>query len=195
MFMNPVIGIIISAVSLLLFYLVLRIIYCFVNKSKLVLKNEIVPCIFALYVGALISILITRNMRMHLIDESGAIYLKIFLGDITARRFNLIPFKTIVEQISYLLHGSVEYSPLTNLAGNLVLFLPMPILIKLSNKKIKGIFVVLITLVVVIMFETMQYITGRVADIDDVIFNMLGALIGLALYCLTAKKFECKLQK
>lgn len=195
MFRNPVIGIIFSALCVMLFYLVLRIIYCLVNKSKLVWKNEIVPCIFALYVGALISILITRNMRMHLIDESGAIYLNVFLGDITARKFNLIPFKTIAEQISYLLNGNVEYSPLTNLVGNLVLFLPMPILIKLCNKKIKGIVVILITFIVVVMFETMQYVTGRVADIDDVIFNMLGALIGLAIYCLMAKKFEYKLQK
>lgn len=195
MFRNPVIGIIFSALCVMLFYLVLRIIYCFVNKSKLLWKKEIVPCIFALYIGALISILITRNMRMHLIDESGAIYLNVFLGDITARKFNLIPFKTIAEQISYLLNGNAEYSPLTNLAGNLVLFLPMPILIKLSNKKIKGIFVILITLIVVVIFETMQYVTGRVADIDDVIFNMLGALIGLAFYCLIAKKFEYRLHK
>lgn len=195
MFRNPVIGIIFSALCVMLFYLVLRIIYCLVNKSKLLWKKEIVPCIFALYIGALISILITRNMRMHLIDESGAIYLNVFLGDITARKFNLIPFKTIAEQISYLLNGNAEYSPLTNLAGNLVLFLPMPILIKLSNKNIKGIFVILITLIVVVIFETMQYVTGRVADIDDVIFNMLGALIGLAFYCLIAKKFEYRLHK
>lgn len=132
---------------------------------------------------------------MRLIDESGSIYLKIFLGDITARRFNLIPFKTIVEQISYLLNGNAEFSPFTNLAGNLVLFLPMPIFIKLSNKKIKGIFVILITFIVVVMFETMQYVTGRVADIDDVILNMFGALIGLAIYYILEKRFKHKLQK
>lgn len=182
MFINPVIGVVFSAILAMLFYIVLRLLYCLSNKIKPNIKKELLPCVFALYIGALISILITRNMRLHLIDESGSLYLNIFLGNTAEQRLNLIPFKTLVEQITNFLNGNTEYSPMLNLAGNLVLFMPMPILIKISNKKIKGIYVLLITLAVVIAFESMQYLTGRVADIDDVIINMFGAIIGLALY-------------
>ena len=38
--------------------------------------------------------------------------------------------------------------------------------------------------------ETVQYFTGRAADIDDVILNMLGAVIALILFDLILRKLK-----
>ena len=40
----------------------------------------------------------------------------------------------------------------------------------------------MITFLCIVFAETVQYFTGRAADIDDVILNMLGAVIALILF-------------
>ena len=72
----------------------------------------------------------------------------------------------------------------TQVIGNLVMLLPLGIYIPLMFPKLSGFFrVFIICLLVSISIELMQLITNvRSTDIDDVILNTSGAIVGYILY-------------
>ena len=72
----------------------------------------------------------------------------------------------------------------TQVLGNLVMLLPLGIYIPLMFPKLSGFFrVFIICLLVSISIELMQLITNvRSTDIDDVILNTSGAIVGYILY-------------
>ncbi|KPU44249.1 VanZ like family protein [Oxobacter pfennigii] len=99
------------------------------------------------------------------------------------RRYNLYPFKTIWNYFV----NSEQYSfhiLFINLAANIVTFIPlgffMPLLFKGFNSTIiMAVFSAIITIVI----ESMQFVFNvGVFDIDDIILNTLGCIIGFALY-------------
>ncbi|WP_349307970.1 MULTISPECIES: VanZ family protein [unclassified Streptomyces] len=70
------------------------------------------------------------------------------------------------------------------IGGNLVLGVPFGILLPMLVPKARGLLrVVLVTALVMLMVETVQgaIVVGRAFDIDDVILNTTGALIGYLL--------------
>ena len=99
------------------------------------------------------------------------------------RRFtNFIPFKTIVEYVQRYIDGYRNLSVL-NLLGNFVLFMPMGALLPCVIRKLDRFWKVTLTVLgMVVMVEIVQGIlrVGSV-DIDDVIFNVVGAMIGYGL--------------
>lgn len=72
----------------------------------------------------------------------------------------------------------------TQVIGNLVMLLPLGIYVPLLFPKLSNFFKVFITcLLVSISIELMQLITSvRSTDIDDVILNTSGAIVGYAVY-------------
>jgi len=72
----------------------------------------------------------------------------------------------------------------TQVIGNLVMLLPLGIYIPLLFPKLTGFFkVFIICLLVSISIELMQLITSvRSTDIDDVILNTSGAIVGYLVY-------------
>jgi len=72
----------------------------------------------------------------------------------------------------------------TQVVGNLVMLLPLGIYIPLLFPKLSGFFrVFIICLLVSISIELMQLITNvRSTDIDDVILNTSGAVVGYIIY-------------
>ena len=99
------------------------------------------------------------------------------------RRFtNFIPFKTIVEYVQRYIDGYRNLSVL-NLLGNFVLFMPMGVLLPCVIRKLDRFWKVNLTVLgMVVMVEIVQGIlrVGSV-DIDDVLFNVVGAMIGYGL--------------
>ena len=99
------------------------------------------------------------------------------------RRFtNFIPFKTIVEYVQRYIDGYRNLSVL-NLLGNFVLFMPMGALLPCVIRKLDRFWKVTLTVLgMVVMVEIVQGIlrVGSV-DIDDVLFNVVGAMIGYGL--------------
>ena len=71
-----------------------------------------------------------------------------------------------------------------NLYGNIVWFVPMGVFIPaLTRKHLGFIRVVLIGALISTSIETLQFVLNTgVTDIDDVIFNTLGAAVGYLLY-------------
>ena len=75
---------------------------------------------------------------------------------------------------------------LYNAKGNVLLFFPLGILIPVIWRRLRFWNVILIAIAVSISIETLQYVSRtwgsyRLADINDVILNTLGACVGLAV--------------
>ncbi len=114
-----------------------------------------------------------------------------YLGQLS-ENINLIPFKTVAEYIST--YSSSDNSYLVrhayiNLAGNVIVFIPLGIFLPMLWEKLrraKGFYICITA--VIISVEVLQYFTllGSL-DIDDLILNIAGASIGFLIYKLAAK--------
>ena len=78
--------------------------------------------------------------------------------------------------------------------GNAVMLLPLAIFIPLLSSRVTGFIpVVLICLLVSVCIELMQLVTSyRSTDIDDVILNTAGAIVGYLLYLLARPTIDQK---
>ena len=70
---------------------------------------------------------------------------------------------------------------------NIVLFLPFGFLIKVCINKLKAINVLLISCGFVLIIEMIQAAGGRMFETNDIIANVVGAMLGYGLYCLCKK--------
>ena len=99
---------------------------------------------------------------------------------------NLVPFRTIAR---YFRAGFGENTAV-NLIGNIIMFIPfgfgVPFFWKKAHTKL-GLAAVLLCFTVLI--ECCQLFVGRFFDVDDMILNFLGGLIGAAVYYLFYKKY------
>ena len=108
------------------------------------------------------------------------------------RTINLIPFRTIID---YLFNEDVivRSFAFSNIIGNIAIFIPLGIYIPLLINK-KSIFtnsaiVALISLCV----EIVQYILViGTADVDDIILNTIGGLLGILIFKLVYLIFKDK---
>lgn len=97
---------------------------------------------------------------------------------------NLIPFQTIVTYIKSILRGDIVAIAIRNLAGNLLMFLPLGIYLPLIWKKCRNLKTTLLfSLTALIAIEILQFVTllGSL-DVDDLILNLLGIIIGYGLW-------------
>ncbi len=114
------------------------------------------------------------------------------LDDIKSRlseMTNFVPFRTICNYITALKCGNI--SPglvLSNILGNFVLFFPFGILLpSATNIRLRD--VLPLILLIIISVELLQLITGLGSlDVDDLILNFSGAVIGFIFYLIAAKK-------
>lgn len=91
---------------------------------------------------------------------------------------NLIPFHTITDYFS-----NERPLGLSNVIGNVLLFIPMGVYLSLFTRSRKFWLTVLSIALISISAEVFQYsIHVGAADIDDVILNIMGGLVGIALY-------------
>ena len=95
---------------------------------------------------------------------------------------NFIPFKTIVHYITLYKNG-LQGLAIFNLLGNFVLFMPMGALLPCVFKRLDRFWkVTLCVLIMVISVEIMQFaLRVGIIDVDDVIFNLSGAMIGCGI--------------
>jgi glycopeptide antibiotics resistance protein len=96
------------------------------------------------------------------------------------RRINIIPFREVAFNIRNNGYMGSYLAKISLL--NILIFVPYGFLgeILFRIKQLRGIAVLGYGLLLVIIIESTQYVmnTGRAADVDDVIFNMLGIAIG-----------------
>ena len=107
---------------------------------------------------------------------------------------NFIPFRTITrywrvfEDSGFALRSSWFF----NLAGNLILFLPMGIFLPALLPFLRGFFrTVSVTALLVCAVEGLQLVTRTGScDVDDLILNLAGCVCGYALYALFRYLFK-----
>ncbi len=98
---------------------------------------------------------------------------------------NIIPFKTIFSYLERAYSSTINTNiVVTNLLGNLLLFVPMgmalPVLFNEKFNKLWKTIIFVIALVIIIEITQFITLTGS-ADIDDLILNIIGAIIGYGI--------------
>ena len=103
-------------------------------------------------------------------------------------RYNLVPFQEIKRFFYY----SGLFTPFqfaVNIIGNIFVFTPYGIFISMLRRKRSTFLYVLIwSALFSLIVETIQLLTKvGIFDIDDIIMNTFGALIGFFLYCIFSR--------
>jgi glycopeptide antibiotics resistance protein len=124
-------------------------------------------CLFLLYTLALVYIVFFARRRKLLVWHDGLV--------------NLVPLVGTIQSFRAPQTGNWNF--MSNLFGNILLFVPysffMESLFRISNRQL----VVLIGLFISISIEYAQYIWHiGVPDIDDVILNVVGVIAGVLIY-------------
>ncbi len=103
--------------------------------------------------------------------------------------YNLIPFQSIVEYCSRFADHNINLVTfLANMLGNLLLFFPMGVLLPSFTPKVRGIRCIALGVGMIVTVELIQYAStlGKL-DIDDVILNSLGLVLGYGAFVLLSK--------
>ena len=88
---------------------------------------------------------------------------------------NIVPIiNTLKEVMDY------GFYVLKQVCLNILLFVPFGLLVGLIKQSGRNILIA--SLIISVTIEALQYYNGRFADIDDVIWNVSGALIGYLIY-------------
>ena len=132
-------------------YIFLRIISRIKYKNKVDIKKEFVLVLFIAYLLILFSIVTYP------------------LND-----YGLNNYKIFSEILRYKI-GSKEF--IQNIIGNILLFIPFGMFLGYYFK-IKVISLIIITILYSFSIEFIQILINRVFDIDDVILNLIGSIIG-----------------
>lgn len=160
----------------LIIFIPLRYIVLKRNDRKIILYNESICILWIIYMESLL-------------------YLTTFpSGDVNRSDWvsvNLIPFNTIKDYLFLLFHGNVSVA-FINLIGNIIVFIPIGILLVLWNGKITFKKMVMIGFIVSLVIELTQLILShlnilaRSFDVDDLLLNTSGVIIGFAVMKLGA---------
>ena len=134
----------------------MRITYLVKNKKEFILYKELLSFVFIIYVLCLFYV--------------------VTFQDVGWSSSNFIPFK---EMFRYSI-GSRLF--IKNVLGNIIMFVPYGFFVSyyLDLKKLRSI--IFLVLLVSLSIETTQLIIGRVFDIDDIILNNVGGILGFYFY-------------
>lgn len=171
-------------------YLICRLIFIKKTKKQVKVFNEILLTIFILYIIGLASQTIIPYWNMGIYSDTGKFYFNIRLTN-SISEINLIPFKTLYE---YLFVNNTSVSgwssvSILNIFANTLLFLPLGLLTPLIWEKYDSFYKILtLGLISTCLIEFIQIFIGRSTDIDDVILNTIGVIIGYTIFKLSKIK-------
>lgn len=136
---------------------ILRVTYIMTSdKRKFCLYEEIFELLFLAYLVLLFQLVTSQDL------PGGGV--------------NLMPFKEILR---YEVGSRAFYK---QVFGNILLFIPLGYFAT-SYCKIKGLgTITLVSLLSSLTIEVTQHYIGRVFDIDDIILNVVGGIVGFLLY-------------
>ena len=104
------------------------------------------------------------------------------------RRYNLYPFKTIIEFIFN--YSKYNFQVVfINIIANIITFIPLGFFISLLSKRhFKLINSALCCIFIIVSIEMGQFILNvGVLDVDDIILNALGCILGIISYKVVRK--------
>ena len=178
--------IIVALISMAL-WIIYRL-YNVVKNKRINIAREIILFIFFVYFLFLLLLTIFKGGRIEFSNEFNSFMYREhgLLG-----RINIVPIK---ETINTFMHSETGMrNSLRNLIGNILVFMPLGFFIPLLFDKFNNLKKVLkVGCLSSLAIELSQLFVGsNVCDIDDVIYNTLGALAGFICY----KTFETIIKK
>ena len=96
--------------------------------------------------------------------------------DVSWSTSNFIPFKEILR------YQLLSSSFIKNVIGNLIMFMPYGFFISYFLRLDKKRYVIFMSLLISITIEITQLIIGRVFDVDDILLNVVGGILGYYVY-------------
>ena len=145
---------------------IIRIGYLKTSNEKFVLYKELLKLFFIIYILCM----------FHAVTYQ----------DVSFSSANFTPFKEILR---YDIKSPLFYK---NILGNLLLFMPYGMILGYYIKTDKNYVIIILSAITSLSIEIIQLSIGRVFDVDDIILNIIGGLLGFMLYKLF-KKVEDKL--
>lgn len=136
----------------------LRITDIIKNKKPLIIYKEIFTLLFIIYILCLFQVVTFEDQSIFITDN------------------NLIPLKEITRYT----FGSRLF--IKNVIGNIVLFIPYGIFASVFAKLDKSFHAFCLILFASVTVETTQLLIGRVFDIDDILLNVFGGMLGYYFY-------------
>ena len=133
-----------------------RVFYLITNNEKVVFYKEILMFCFIIYILLL--------------------YYIVTFQDNNYGTNNFIPFKEIFR---YSINSKYFFK---NVIGNIILFIPFGIFVTYYMNNKKFIITFILSLIVSAAIEFAQNAIGRTVDIDDVILNIIGGLLGYFIF-------------
>ncbi|HHW39354.1 MAG TPA: VanZ family protein [Bacillales bacterium] len=104
---------------------------------------------------------------------------------------NLIPLRSILSSINYFFRHPSMGVVTIYFIGNIIVFVPMGFLPPFFLKKVSFHRMILFCLAVIVGIEFIQFITCLgVADVDDIILNMIGCMIGFMIFLIYKKRMK-----
>ena len=100
---------------------------------------------------------------------------------------NFIPFLTVVESCRETFGRGIASSFLINVAGNIAMFIPIGLFFPLLYQRFDFKKIALLGLSVSVLIELLQLPLNRKTDVDDLILNTAGAVIGFLLYMIVKR--------
>lgn len=134
----------------------LRIVQYNQTKEKFILYEELLKYSFVIYIISLFYV--------------------VTFQDVSWSSSNFIPFK---EMFRYRIFSKLFFK---NVVGNMLMFLPYGFFVSYFLKLNKTKIIFFLSFIVSLTIETTQLIIGRVFDVDDIMLNIVGALIGYFVY-------------
>lgn len=134
----------------------LRITYLITKHKRFQLHKELIALIFIVYVLCLFHVVTFQD------NNYGV--------------SNFTPFKEIFRYSI----GSDKF--IKNVLGNIILFIPYGFLTSYFLKNKKFSIITILTIITTVTIETVQYYIGRVFDIDDIILNLVGSIVGFLMF-------------
>ena len=135
----------------------IRLMYIHNSSEKFVFYKEFFNMLFIIYALILFQLLTNTEMNA----SSG---------------INIVPFTEI---LCYEV-GSTQFY--VNVIGNILVFLPFGYFVSSYIKATKVSHILLVTLITSFTIEFVQHYIGRSFDIDDILLNVIGSIIGFLLY-------------
>ena len=143
----------------------LRIADILKNQKEVVFYREILMLFFMIYVLCLFQIVTFEDPLISSFDN----------------HFNLVPLREILR---YSFGSRLFFK---NVIGNLLMFMPYGFFASYFTKMDNRYYALSLIAFASITIETTQLAIGRVFDIDDIILNIIGGMIGYGVYRLLSK--------
>jgi glycopeptide antibiotics resistance protein len=166
-------------------FLIVLILLCIVNEARLYIKSKEKKSIeyWIFRISFYIYLMMLINVAFFPIPIQKEVISVLKETNSNAKAVNITPFHSIIQTVKT--NPSIELK-LLQLIGNIVLILPITFYIPLVYNRVNNLKKALIlSIIIAILIEMMQFVIGRVIgyyyriiDIDDIILNVFGGIVG-----------------